>query len=564
MIFVGDSLLQYNLVLSTTAVIGGGSPLADFAKSVTLHFHESGTSLVGENRVSHRKLQLDGILVPSTLVDPVGRRSIYGTYCVDIKTNGYVSKYPLYDNYVGIGEDARISLVGKSLSGVPYPACAEIKTAWVAGSWCSATCYFAVSTDYHATRGRRLSHKLVKFLDPLGTSLAAESYFENNPTKDEWYVGLSPYYGYATGFGTYTYWASDGSVKRYSSSTGLIPVQTWSGMEAYLDALLVRTSSAPTTTKQSAWRIKSPSAFPASYRLKTDIDSILSISDESKTWLDSTPFGAKVKWDDDRHHAGYHISDLVQDAADGARYTDMNTLSYVADLLNFKSTLTSIAASAGKLATSKSVKAAAKATANGYLATRYGTVLTYQETRDLFSTVKGLRSLAHTWHPRATRSMYHDKGSLSSDRAPDLVGFVDYTAHCKIVYDEPQNALMRSIKAAMDWDIWPTLQNCWDWIPYSFVLDWMVPVDNLLNNIDNLVYLQYLNVRGVVMSTKIITKLSRSLPAPSGFTFVGSQTFVDYNRWVEDKVRQPNVFALRSPADFHNQVEAAALIVQKL
>jgi hypothetical protein len=53
---------------------------------------------------------------------------------------------------------------------------------------------------------------------------------------------------------------------------------------------------------------------------------------------------------------------------------------------------------------------------------------------------------------------------------------------------------MASIKKLMEWDVWPTLENTWDLLPFSFVVDWFLHVSTLLSNIDRLVYEQYLRV----------------------------------------------------------------------
>jgi hypothetical protein len=63
------------------------------------------------------------------------------------------------------------------------------------------------------------------------------------------------------------------------------------------------------------------------------------------------------------------------------------------------------------------------------------------------------------------------------------------------------------IKKFYEWDAYPTLENAWDLVPFSFVVDWFINLGSILDNIDTMVYEQYLRVKLYERSDKITYKI---------------------------------------------------------
>jgi hypothetical protein len=73
------------------------------------------------------------------------------------------------------------------------------------------------------------------------------------------------------------------------------------------------------------------------------------------------------------------------------------------------------------------------------------------------------------------------------------------------IYVSPQSysGLMTAIENLMRWDAWPTLENMWDMVPLSFVVDWFLPVQDLLSQIDAAVEVPYLSCISQYFSDKL-------------------------------------------------------------
>lgn len=56
----------------------------------------------------------------------------------------------------------------------------------------------------------------------------------------------------------------------------------------------------------------------------------------------------------------------------------------------------------------------------------------------------------------------------------------------------------------MKWDLWPTLGNSWDLIPFSFVVDWFVDVESILERIDRQNLMLMHTVLSVIQTEKRI------------------------------------------------------------
>lgn len=141
------------------------------------------------------------------------------------------------------------------------------------------------------------------------------------------------------------------------------------------------------------------------------------------------------------------------------------------------------------------------------------------------------------------------------------------TYHYKVYYQPYDLPFAKSIKTLMDVDLFPTLTNVWDLVPFSFVIDWFLDIGSLFERIDTRTYASTLAVLGVLRSIK------RSVSGVPGAAFpfwnrnisglVGTWGCTSYQRASSSTLDLPHLI-LDTPREFHNYAELAAIIAQKL
>lgn len=144
-----------------------------------------------------------------------------------------------------------------------------------------------------------------------------------------------------------------------------------------------------------------------------------------------------------------------------------------------------------------------------FLSSKYGVPLTMSDTKKLVSAVDRLSQSIATWNKSfsVVRSRTSDQPS-SAYRSSE--GF-SRTFNYKVYYTPVDSRVLDCIRTLMNWDVWPTLENDWDLIPLSFILDWFIGINELCSRIDTAIYSQYLDVLSVVATTKTVGDISRSM-----------------------------------------------------
>jgi hypothetical protein len=130
-----------------------------------------------------------------------------------------------------------------------------------------------------------------------------------------------------------------------------------------------------------------------------------------------------------------------------------------------------------------------KAWASAWLSGRFGDRLTISDSRELLGSMLERLKGGSYQLGRARRSW--ERGLLKYEYCQTL-----------IAYNKSYSGLMTAVKSLMDWDAWPTLENTWDMIPLSFVVDWFVSVGDLLNQIDLAVKTPYIRAASQYASLK--------------------------------------------------------------
>lgn len=256
-----------------------------------------------------------------------------------------------------------------------------------------------------------------------------------------------------------------------------------------------------------------------------------------------------------------HWGDLCQSAVDGTKAVNINTMMYCKELLEMGSMVKSTFESVKDL-----TKNPIKQASNLYLSYHYGYRLSVKDTVELYSAAKRefnsvKRVLAAT---RARKEWQYQYPSWTP-----LGGLTAKRERCvKVWYRQMDDGLEGLLTNLFRWDVFPELGNVYDYIPYSFVVDWLLPFGDILDKIDYHTYshvLRVLNtvrsesfeVSSVPMDSPLLLGLIRGYSAPSGLTLKL------YQRWIERDLTYPPL-QLTAQAGPSNWLPAGALILQRI
>lgn len=181
------------------------------------------------------------------------------------------------------------------------------------------------------------------------------------------------------------------------------------------------------------------------------------------------------------------LCDLCDSAVDNCHFVAIDSIAYLADFVRYLKLLVQVIhGDFGALPTSLS---------DLWLSGRYGARLTVSDTESLRAGVKRALNGRSPFETVHSRTSYNPSPfRLASSYHVDLA--------YKIYLEGDFNKMLKAIRKMMDWDIWPTLENDWDLIPFSFVLDWLVDIQGFLDDIDRRIYEQYLTVQSILWSER--------------------------------------------------------------
>jgi hypothetical protein len=173
------------------------------------------------------------------------------------------------------------------------------------------------------------------------------------------------------------------------------------------------------------------------------------------------------------------------------------------NMINFVTKVTSFGTSLRSLVALAADPMDPKAWASAWLANRFSDRLLLKNVEQMG---KGLyKDLAEFYAGNQTSRSRIDY--VPSDFV-SLFDSVSIDSHAKLICsNESCSDLMTMIKKFYEWDAYPTLENAWDLVPFSFVVDWFINLGSILDNIDTMVYEQYLRVKLYERSDKITYKI---------------------------------------------------------
>ena len=217
----------------------------------------------------------------------------------------------------------------------------------------------------------------------------------------------------------------------------------------------------------------------------------------------------------------YEWGDLADTALDNCRFIDINSLAYLREAVQYVRILLD-------LILRKKVSAPSDP-GSFWLDARYGMRLTIDDTKSI---VDAGREAVRA----ETRAFSVARAKLSEHIPTVGRNIIDYKreATYKVYYNRKDDPALNVIRTALDWDLWPTLSNDWDLIPYSFVVDWFIDVEGALKKLDNSVYEAYLSVLSVLYTEK--------------HTYVHDPSFFDVGSWKCDSCEHVFYHRRQSPS----------------
>lgn len=192
--------------------------------------------------------------------------------------------------------------------------------------------------------------------------------------------------------------------------------------------------------------------------------------------------------------------------------------------------------------------------AGNYLGMEYGILPTIGDLKLIFEALKARQPYLdrHGWSTY-TASVHQS----SSD------GFLAFELDQRIkiaVEDEDSDfrALAHKIDSA---GFALTLENVWDLIPYSFVVDWFIGIGDFLERCDTRMRIMKLDIPYVTMSQKVI--VTQPIVPDRLHPYGGTLKKVQYSRWTVDHCPEPPLFFQNTPTVSDHWLEASALFLSR-
>lgn len=244
-----------------------------------------------------------------------------------------------------------------------------------------------------------------------------------------------------------------------------------------------------------------------------------------------------------------HYGDLAMEASERVNANKVNMLEFMNDLRHPTELISSLA-SIADLRNLKSLKKIS----GSYLGVKFGVLPTIDDIKSIVAACKRRRS----YKDRSDFDVYTAGKTQTLEQ--EGVSF-KLEQHLKMAIAEEDDALDLLIERLESFGVFPTLENVWDLVHYSFLIDWFVDVGGFLERVDTRLRLLRLNIRYVTMSRK--TWIDGYIPVKLSSSLTGTYHQVRYHRWVSGQCPVPPL-SLKTPlADFNHWLEAAALIIQR-
>lgn len=231
---------------------------------------------------------------------------------------------------------------------------------------------------------------------------------------------------------------------------------------------------------------------------------------------------------------------MAASAYSGARFSDINGIANVKELIGYGEQIQSFARVLKQIPHS-----AVKNTAAAWLAIHYGFKLT----------ILDLEGLCSELNKQAYR-----RSSLSRLTAAQTwsVGDRTYTARYQVFYDQfaKVESLFQQLLQISDFQL--TAENLWDMVPWSFVVDWFIGIGDVIATIDD--YANLTQNHEVICCGRSV-KGSTSLKFANNNWHTNGLQMSRYFRWYEKELQLPSLTPEVTVNPFNHYVEGAALVI---
>jgi hypothetical protein len=280
---------------------------------------------------------------------------------------------------------------------------------------------------------------------------------------------------------------------------------------------------------------------------------------------------------------------MAAQAAKNARYLDINSTKYVADLLTLKDTLAFFTDLPMSLQ-GKNLKQILRLASSGYLSVRYGINLTVQDTLSLKEAFARLQASTGFRYDRSEGSFtcqvqepsgVNDEISMTRSKESRNVK-VDALAFGKTFYGTSTQYYtmyysphvlkeFQILHKAFIWDVFPKMSTALDYVPLSFVVGWIIPqVNQAVTSIDYSTFKSLVQLRGSCYTEKVQLNpvpARRFFGTPGTGYITGSISVAYYHRVFSDSVPTPPSIDFYSTPEgwsFRRFIDGSSLIFQRI
>nr|QXV86434.1 maturation protein [Leviviridae sp.] len=255
----------------------------------------------------------------------------------------------------------------------------------------------------------------------------------------------------------------------------------------------------------------------------------------------------------DRSHYYCNWNAIAAEAYQTLGMTDMNGIAGLHDILNFNEDVHKMAETLRSLPSKQG-----RAVASAYLGVHYGFKLMVLDAKGLLDTM--IKYADDRINLKRCQASYKwEVGTGNSKRT--------YTSRYQVYYDEfaQVEKLLDQLLQIADFDI--TLENWWDMVSMSFVVDWFVGIGDVLQAID--IYSNLQQRHEVICCGRSIKGVRQLNPRDLfGKTTLGYFAFdvraTYYTRQYQKKLILPSLVPSVTINPFNHSIEGAALIISRL
>jgi len=336
-------------------------------------------------------------------------------------------------------------------------------------------------------------------------------------------VNRPPSYSLSTGYVEFTSWRKEFNLTNFDATAWF---KSNPGVAA-LGATLNVSTVTPGTERPKAYRSRTQKSLSIS-SLKLAVNSLV---DRSLKGVES-PLPSK------------DFGDLAMEASQKVNAINANMIAFLRDLRRPQDMIP-------KLKNLESLKGIS----GNYLSVQYGLLPTISDIKEILGAFKKVA-------PYVDRNGYQTYSAVHSESSSSSSYFYERTQRIKIAIENEDSAMQDLANKIESAGFSLTLQNVWDLIPYSFVLDWFIDVGSMLERADTRMRIMRLNIRYATMSVKDTIGIQVN-PKNITASVTGTVQVVHYHRWTDDHCPVPPLSLAKTPTPFNHWLEAGALLMQR-